>query len=95
MTVHGGTNGSAAHRANGSPSVSSAVFPVSLIEILADAEFCALTNLADRAAWAQAHGVTRPITRLLVKAARQALERKQFALALPGSLMQTTSKPSP
>jgi hypothetical protein len=71
-----GTKGSAAKAATRNPPQQT-LFARSIVEALANEEFCALTNLSDRAAWAQEHGITRPITQKLVFSARAELARKK------------------
>lgn len=71
-----GTKGGAAKAVTNNPPQQT-VFARSIVEALANEEFCALTNLADRAAWAQEHGITRPITQKLVCVARRELDRNK------------------
>jgi len=64
------------------------VFSKALLSTLAVDEFVALTTTAEREAWAAAHGITRPISALLLTRVRSALRRRKdnIRLGLPDPL---------
>lgn len=76
MTYIAGTNASAARNLT-RPGVQQARFPFLLLSALACDEFCALTDMHQRAEWMQAHGIQRPPTAALVRAARKYLASRK------------------
>lgn len=77
---------------NGGRPIPKAVFPVSLIRLLAVDDFVNLATADERAAWAKANGVERPLSPQLMKIVRDAHKNRETnkRLGLPDPLRETT-----
>lgn len=90
MTYHSGTVGTtcAKYAAHQRPLHRLKTFPTEVLALLAVAEYVHLKTAEERAAWATAHGLTRPVPPALLNQAKQAFKRREAnkRLGLPDPL---------